>query len=112
MLDRIRGWFDPGVLGGVQRSPDWRKVRAKHLEDNPKCVVCGGTKKVQVHHVMPFHLHPELELEPDNLVSLCVAKKYGINCHLLAGHRGSYRRENVWINSDVDYLNLMLSKYG
>jgi hypothetical protein len=35
-----------------------------------------------------------LELTPDNLITLCESKKYGITCHLFVGHRGNYRLFN------------------
>ncbi|GAG20148.1 unnamed protein product, partial [marine sediment metagenome] len=74
-------------------------VRAKHIKQFPTCHVCGSKKKVEVHHKVPFNIAPDLELNPDNLVSLCENKKYGVNCHLLIGHLGNYRR----INADVEF---------
>jgi 5-methylcytosine-specific restriction protein A len=66
------------------RSPHWSTVRKRHLEKFPTCAVCGGNVKLQVHHRHPFHLHPELELEESNLITLCEAP--GRNCHLIFGH--------------------------
>lgn len=80
---------------GAKRSPLWRAVRAKHLEQYPTCLGCGGTKKLEVHHIIPFHVAPDLELVPTNLMTLCRRKKFGIHCHLLLGHFGSYRRFNI-----------------
>lgn len=80
---------------GMPRSSQWRKVRAQHLKDNPACAVCGTKTKLEVHHLIPFHVNPALELEPSNLITLCENKKFGINCHLLIGHLGSYRRYNT-----------------
>jgi 5-methylcytosine-specific restriction enzyme A len=54
--------------------------------------MCGGTKKLQVHHIYPVHISPRLELEPSNLITLCRAKKYGLDCHLFIGHRGDFRK--------------------
>jgi len=82
---------------GASRSANWPKVRDAHLALNPACVVCGGTKSVEVHHIKPFHLFPALELEATNFVSLCEAGKYGINCHLAFGHLGNFR----WYNPEV-----------
>jgi len=33
------------------RSSAWRKIRNEHLKDHPCCAVCGGTKKLNVHHI-------------------------------------------------------------
>lgn len=54
-----------------RRSPHWSTVRKAHLEKHPACEVCGATAKLEVHHKLPFHLHPALELEGSNLITLC-----------------------------------------
>jgi len=81
-----------GKLSG--RSSEWRKIRDAHIKSNPTCAVCGGTKKLNVHHIQPFHMHPELELDPTNLITLCTTEKHGLNCHLLMGHLGNFKRVN------------------
>ena len=78
-----------------KRSNHWPTVRKQHLALHPVCEMCGGSEKLEVHHRRPFHLHPDLELDPSNLVTLCEAKKVGANCHLLFGHLGNYRSWNV-----------------
>jgi 5-methylcytosine-specific restriction protein A len=83
------------------RSGHWPTVRKHHLEANPCCEVCGGTAKLEVHHIRPFHLHPALELDPDNLVTLCEANKDGVNCHLLFGHLGNFKSFNVDVLTDA-----------
>lgn len=89
---------------GSKRSSKWPAVRKKHLQMFPTCAVCGGTKKVEVHHVKPYHTHPELELDPNNLVTLCESKsKGGLNCHLLIGHSGNYKKINPDVVEDAAY---------
>lgn len=83
------------------RSSKWGEVRKNHLKENPYCIVCGGTRKLEVHHIKPFHLYPELELEPSNLVTLCEDASYGIICHLFIGHMGSYRFQNPNVLEDA-----------
>jgi hypothetical protein len=41
-----------------------------------------------------------LELEPNNLVTLCEGD--GVNCHFLFGHLGDWRSWNFQIVDDVD----------
>jgi hypothetical protein len=94
----------------VQRSPKWETVRKNHLKDHPKCEVCEGTKQVNVHHIQPFHLHPELELEPTNLITLCECLSYGINCHLLIGHLGNYKNVNPNSAEDSKIWNAKLKE--
>ena len=68
------------------RSDKWPAVRAAHLRDEPRCRWCGGAADLEVHHVEPFHVKPELELDPNNLLTLCMAK--GRECHYRCGHKG------------------------
>ncbi len=104
LKDRLQG-----KLNGAKRSSKWPAVRKQHLGLNPACAVCGGTKKVEVHHKKPFHLHPELELEPTNLISLCEAKKNGINCHLFFGHLGNFKGVNPEVEGDAQLWAARLS---
>lgn len=110
MLQLIKDKLLGKVPSGKKRSKDWPEVRAKHLKEHPACAVCGNKKKVEVHHVKPFHLAPELELEKTNLITLCELKKKGINCHLLIGHLGNYSRENTTCREDAETWNKKLNK--
>lgn len=85
----------------AKRSGSWPRVRADHLAQNPACALCGGTEKLEVHHKRPFHLQPELELQMDNLITLCEANKGGVNCHLFAGHLGSFKSFNPGVAEDA-----------
>lgn len=53
------------------RSSRLISVRREHISKNPECVACGSRKDLNVHHIKPFHSHPELELDPANLITLC-----------------------------------------
>lgn len=86
---------------GKKRSSDWPKVRAEHLKKNSTCAVCDGKAKLEVHHIKPFHEHPELELDPNNLITLCESKNNGINCHLAFGHLGHYQAANPTVRRDA-----------
>lgn len=95
MIDTIQRWFGWGDYSiertfGAVRSPQWAGVRDAHLKDNPTCIVCGGIAGLQVHHVRPFHIHPELELDLTNLVTLCT-KNGTLNCHVRFGHLDNFR---------------------
>jgi hypothetical protein len=84
----------------AKRSDHWPKVRAEHLKDHPVCEVCGGAASIEVHHIRPFHLHPELELDQNNLITLCESKNDGVNCHLWFGHIGNFKSFNVNVLAD------------
>ena len=104
--DRIQGKAEKGQ----KRSSKWRKVRKEHLVKNSKCYICECSTKLEVHHIIPFNIAPDLELEPSNLVTLCENKKYGLNCHLLVGHLGNYRRTNLSCEVDAMTWKIKLRK--
>ena len=93
--------LEEGKEPSHKRSPRWGKVRKEHLKNNPTCALCGGMRKLEVHHIKPFHVHPELELDPDNLLTLCEDKGDGVYCHLFFGHLGSYKSINVTVREDI-----------
>ena len=97
----IEGHERHKVPKGHRRSSQWPKVRRAHIKKQPTCVVCGSTKKLEAHHIVPFHLDPANELNPINLITLCENKKDGINCHLFCGHLGSFRSFNASVAEDA-----------
>ena len=85
---------------GHARSPEWHRVAREHLLHEPACVVCGYRGDgLQVHHIKPFHLHPSLELDPRNLVTLCEVS--GRDHHLLIGHLDEWESYNVDVRDDA-----------
>ena len=57
------------AVGLSPRSAGWAKVEKDFLAKNPICAICSTNKKLNVHHKKPFHLHPELELDVNNLIT-------------------------------------------
>ena len=86
---------------GDKRSPQWQTTRKKHLKNQSKCAACGGNKTLEVHHIKSFNEHPELELDLDNLITLCESKSNGVVCHLFFGHLGNYKTINPNVLEDV-----------
>jgi hypothetical protein len=83
------------------RSPQWEGVRTKFIAKHPSCFCCGNLKNNDVHHLIPFHVlgilkHPELELDPRNLVTLCLEH------HLHVGHLGDFKNLNPAVISDLE----------
>lgn len=88
------------------RSPKWPALRKQHIEKYPRCAACGRSKKIEVHHKKPVHDYPELELDPENLISLCDSP-----CHLVFGHFFDYKSWNPSVDEDTRvYYNKLLSK--
>jgi len=108
MLTRLYKAIKEAVKGKPLklRSPRWETVRKRHLKSFPACAACGCEQQLQVHHIKPFHLYPELELENSNLITLCENKGY--QCHLNVGHLGSWKKENP--NVVQDALNALAKK--
>ncbi|HLZ64251.1 MAG TPA: HNH endonuclease [Ktedonosporobacter sp.] len=103
----IRGREDHGAhvarQHGHERSPEWARVAQVHRLREPACVACGYRgKKLQVHHIKPFHLHPHLELDPENLITLCEAR--GREHHLLLGHLDAWDSYNEHIRADAKHF--------
>lgn len=65
--------------------------------------MCGSKTILEVHHIRPFHLHPELELDDQNLITLC--ERNGHDCHFTAGHFHNWRNWNPNVVADVDHYN-------
>lgn len=93
------------MLFGAARSSKWRQVRDNFILKNPLCAVCRSKKNLIAHHKKPFHLFPELELNENNLVTLCEGT---LGCHLLFGHLGSYLKFNENVDEDIKIWNKKL----
>ena len=90
------------------RSGRWATVRRQHLEREPTCVACGRSKDLEVHHIQPYHERPELELDPENLVTLCADP-----CHLVFGHLLNFRtRSNPQVREDAAGYRRRIEAYG
>lgn len=86
-----------GLLNRIYgRSPSWRKVRAEYLKNNPECAACGRTEDLEVHHIIPYHKNPDLELETSNLITLC-----GKYCHFVFGHFMNWKSWNENVIKDA-----------
>lgn len=69
LVGRVEQATDATVAG--ERSGRWPAVRRAYLETHPVCEACGTSADLEVHHVLPFHERPDLELEEHNLITLC-----------------------------------------
>jgi len=49
-------------------SPEWRK---NILARDQKCVICGGEKHLEAHHIFGYKDYPELRDNVDNGITLC-----------------------------------------
>jgi len=86
----------------AKRSPKWPAVRKNHLKANPTCAACGSVKDLEVHHIKPFHLFPELELDPGNLITVC--ESMFVEHHLKKGH--TVNGKSSWKINNPDVVTM------
>ena len=72
------------------------------MDDVMGCAVCSRKRTLEVHHIIPFHVAPDLELNPSNLMALCR------RCHLFVGHLGNWRRFNMAVQSDAVHWHVKM----
>lgn len=89
--DVRRGLYAP-------RSFHWPAVRRAHLKLEPLCAACGSALQLEVHHIIPFHVRPEMELVDSNLITLCEGVR---RCHFEIGHFGNWSRSNPNVRRDA-----------
>ena len=106
MFDWLKSLFAKDVRSPMERSSRWSSVREVHLRSHPCCEVCGSKNNVEVHHILPYHLYPEEELNFRNLITLCENKSR--NCHFLFGHCLNWKHYNMSVRLDAAYFREML----
>ena len=96
LVARACGILPKRPIDAAARSGKWPAFRRKYLAMHPTCAACGCTDQVEPHHIHPFHLHPDKELDAENLISLC--EKHG--CHLAFGHNYDWHAFNPHVAED------------
>lgn len=93
------------------RSDRWDTVRDNYLKSNPWCAACGcrDLNRLNVHHRRPFHLFPELELDPANLLTLCETNR---RCHLDIGHEGNWKSWNPAVSEQAGRMLRLRAQRG
>ena len=96
-LNLVKNHFrDVGLL--EKRSSKWPAVEKRFRAAHPTCAACGGANRLQIHHIEPFHLNPALELDENNLITLCMGM---CEDHLQIGHCGNFKLYNPNIRADA-----------
>lgn len=98
LIDLLSLLADSDAFGGEPRSACWKSARANHLSVCPTCASCGTKRNPTVHHIEPFHLCPERECDPSNLITFCPI------CHLIFGHLKSWRSHNAEVIRDAEWF--------
>jgi len=88
------------------RSSSWKKVRDEFLKNNTQCAACGRKTRLEVHHIIPYHVDNTKELDPSNLITLC--DDY---CHFIFGHLGDWKSWNTDVVNDCnEYYNKRINR--
>jgi hypothetical protein len=96
----------------LPRSAEWEHLRNRWIKDHPTCAACGGTKHLEVHHKVPVHVSRSMELDPNNLITLCEAQTgpaTEAHCHFTVGHLGNWFNYNR--NVEKQSHDMLLAKY-
>lgn len=84
------------VWGQTRRSPEWGTFRDRFVAENPFCAGCSKQTSLEVHHIQPFHVRPDLECSEENVVVLCR------DCHYTFGHLRDWRLANPHVLEDAE----------
>jgi len=68
--------LDDCINPANRNSKEYRKfVKKVKKRDGQKCVICGETDFLHVHHLLPFEIYKNIRIDTANGVTLCK------NCH-------------------------------
>ncbi len=103
LIGSVLGYLFVNVKDSVysaltKRNPKWWGVRTTHITVYNKCKVCSTQKSLDVHHIIPVSVDPSLELNFDNLVTLCR------HHHFYIGHKGNWNDFNINVEEDCNQL--------
>lgn len=105
MIRALYEWlFERERLGGKARASDWSTWRKQHIKDYCELCLKKGSilSPLELHHVKKFSDFPELEKDPDNVVTGCRT------CHLKFYHLGSFLSANKYIKEDIKTWQLKI----
>lgn len=75
---------------GKPRDPRWERESAT-FRVGKVCACCGSAISLEVHHIVPFHDNPALEMDQANWLVLCRT------CHFYIAHLGNWSHWNTQI---------------
>ena len=109
---------DPKVLRKSGEYIGFRNAVMK--KDNGKCVVCGDTQDIEVHHLYPFSKYNADRFDENNGVCVCAkhhSTSYPNSCHSIFGTRNNtpeqfenyvnFMREHLGIKERFDVYDYM-----
>ena len=82
---------------GAKRSSDWSRFRNENIKD--RCEICGSKFFLELHHVLPFHIRPDLELDKNNVITAC--RRH----HLEFCHFFNFKKFNIDIKNHIEKIH-------
>lgn len=65
--------------GGHSRyRADFERVKRKYFSKKQFCALCGTTKRINIHHIIPYRLTQDNSI--DNLIPLCASHHKKVEC--------------------------------
>lgn len=102
MIPEIRHFYIGGLKYvaelGLPRDPHWHRDSRLWLRGKV-CAATGWSVQLQVHHKRPFHLFPELEMDPDNWIALTECPAF--EAHFEIGHFRNWKKWNPNVDADA-----------
>jgi len=69
----------------LENKKKWLILKSRKLYSNPLCEICGCNHGLNIHHILQRSKYPELTLDIENLMTLC------IKCHKKIHSNDKYR---------------------
>jgi hypothetical protein len=77
----------------IRNRADVRKAMTEYRQAHPRCEWDNCSDQIEVHHIKPISVYPELASDTNNMISLGAKR-----CHLVVGHGNNYGKyyiENI-----------------
>lgn len=72
MAERMSGDKNPNWKGGrISSKGNFEQVKREHFSGVQFCALCGTTKNIHIHHIIPYRLTQDNSV--DNLIPLCAS---------------------------------------
>lgn len=86
----------------VTKTARWKVLRHVILErDGWKCRCCGERRRLEIDHIKPVRLAPELSFDPRNLQTLC-GKCHAAKTRVEVGHKEKSPERKAWATAVAD----------
>lgn len=96
--------------GHKNRKGDFEAVKKKNFKNKQVCAICGSTKKIHIHHIIPFRYTEDNSL--NNLIPLCNSchrKVEIITWDLLdSANWGNFELLKILLNSTLREMQLKI----